>query len=141
MKIQSFLHKRFIIPVSRILAINYIEGKMKLVSRGSNPQICNMGVKRNVHQGNKIYSLHLSGQQTMERDKNLRIYTKMHLIFSLCSGFNHLPLAKVGSCTSISCYFCPLNPIYTQECIFQNWTFWKFLISTTYQCHFSPAVS
>ena len=48
----------------------------------------------------------------MERDKNLRIYTKMHLIFSLCSGFNHLPWANVGSCTPISCYFCPLIPKY-----------------------------
>ena len=31
-------------------------------------------------------------------------------LFSLCSGFNDLPWAHVGSATPISWYFCPQNP-------------------------------
>ena len=50
-------------------------------------------------------------------------------LFSLWSGFNHLPWAHVGSATPISWYFYPLNPKYSEECIIQNWKFWKFLIS------------
>ena len=48
---------------------------------------------------NKIYTLHLSCQQTMQGDKIL--YQNASL-FSLWSGFNHLPWAHVGSATPIS---------------------------------------
>ena len=127
MEIQQFIHKRFVVPVSRILTINYIEGKKKLVSRGSNPQICTMRVLKSVRQDTQnIYTLHSSGHQSMQMDNILQQNASL---FSLLSGFNHLQLAKLGYCTPISCHFCPLNRIYTQECIFQNWKFWKFLIS------------
>ena len=62
----------------------------------------------------------------MQGDKILHQNTSL---FSLFSGFNHLQQDKVRYCTPISCYFCPLNYKYTQECIFQNSKFWKFLIS------------
>ena len=49
--------KRFVVPVSRISATNYIEGKKKQVSRGTNSQICTMGVQKNVQPGKQnIYT-------------------------------------------------------------------------------------
>ena len=66
--------------------------------------------QKNVATRSKIYTLHLSCQKTMQGDKIL--YQNASL-FSMCSGFNYLPRAHDGSATTISWYFCPLNPKYS----------------------------
>ena len=62
---NNFLHKRFVVPLSRILASYYIEENKKLVLRGSNLQLCILGVQRMYIRANKIYVLMILMQKVI----------------------------------------------------------------------------
>ena len=82
MKIQQFSHKRFVVPVSRILAINYIERTKEVGVKGyqfsnlhyGSPKKCTARQTKYIHSIKAVNKL----------CRGIRFYTKMHL-FSHCA--------------------------------------------------------